>query len=285
LASSTQGKPGRGRGCHRVIVSHVSHRSRDPVLPRLRPHRGQLGGRWGLPPVPCSRGVDGTGVSFGWASSEEDLEELLANQLVERVLAVLQADNAFFDGGMSSALQLPWELTPARFLDFADADLTEPSDDRALVNALSNANRALHCQVDSILFSLGLYDTTRSKRFPSKLELLSRLGIVTRNALERLNESRNLTEHEYAIPVETEVRLFSDVVALFIEATNRYIREFTWDFSTDDDALTTRVSIRIEAAEGKVYLLLPGDKGNAQLPASDPMYVEMLGLAVPLAIK
>jgi hypothetical protein len=45
------------------------------------------------------------------------------------------------------------------------------------------------------------------------------------------------------------------------------------------------VSIRIEAAEGKAYLLLPGDKGNAQLPASDPMYVEMLGLAVPLAIK
>jgi hypothetical protein len=97
---------------------------------------------------------------------------------------------------------------------------------------------------------------------------------VTRKALQRLNESRNLTEHEYAIPVESEVRLFSDVVALFIEATNRNVVEHGWDFYGPGG-----FSIGFAPSEGKM-VFKRGNSARGELPASDPSYVEIVGLAV-----
>jgi hypothetical protein len=191
----------------------------------------------------------------------------------EQSVVRLRDPEVDLDSSYHGPLDVPWELSPAELLGFADADLDGESDNRALVNALSNAKRALHCQVDSILYALGLHSVTESWSFPRKLELLSDLGIVTRQALGRVNESRNLTEHDYVIPSESEVRLFCDVVALFIEATDWYIGSHSWNFFTPNGGF----SLKVDAPNETIIL-----NRDVEVHATDPRYREILGLAIPL---
>jgi hypothetical protein len=205
---------------------------------------------------------------------ERDPRSLVKAITSEQALQRLRDPDVEHDGGSYSKLDLPWELSANDFLTFADADLGTQSDSRALVNALSNAKRALHCQVDSIFFALGLYRATRSQRFPQKLELLSRLGVVTRRALDRLNESRNVMEHEYVTPAENEVRLFCDVVAFFIEATDWYIGLHEWEFEASEGG----VIVEIKPEEEKITL-----NRQVDLAATNDDYIEILCVAIPLA--
>jgi hypothetical protein len=99
---------------------------------------------------------------------------------------------------------------------------------------------------------------------------------VTCGALSRVNASRKIMEHEYEVPAENEVRLFLDVVALFIEATDRYIGERDWDFHNGSLELGS-LTIAVKPTEQKIVL-----NGQVDVPASDPNYVEILGCAVRL---
>jgi hypothetical protein len=196
---------------------------------------------------------------------------------VEWALGALSRPHATYDSGITGSLDLPWDLSASSFLGFADADLTAGADARCLVNALSNAKRALHCQVDSILYALGLHGETRFLNFPAKLELLTKLGVVTRRALVRVNQSRNVMEHEYAVPRENEVQLFVDVVAFFIEATASYIADAEWEFASGDEF----VAIKVIPQEQRMDLR--GANGKVSVDAADGMYQDILGAALRLA--
>ena len=194
----------------------------------------------------------------------------------EKALEILRHSDTQNDSSFHGGIDLPWDVSPSDFLSFADSDLEETGgfEEQALINALSNAKRALHCQVDSILYALGLRGVTASWNLPRRLELLSVLGVATRPALARVNESRNVTEHEYAIPAESEVRLFLDVVVLFKEATEWYVAEHNWTFAGPES-----LSIQLKPQEEKILL----NRGECEVHASDPLYAEILGLALRLA--
>lgn len=55
-----------------------------------------------------------------------------------------------------------FEVTPTEYLAFAENDL-ESKDLRGLINALSNTKRALDCQIDSLLYTFGLYGYAKRK--------------------------------------------------------------------------------------------------------------------------
>lgn len=55
-----------------------------------------------------------------------------------------------------------FELSPNHFLRFAKSDLNLKTK-RSTVNALSNAKRAIECQVDEILYVLGHYKAAKRK--------------------------------------------------------------------------------------------------------------------------
>ncbi len=124
----------------------------------------------------------------------------------------------------------PVETTPRLYLDFAIEDLEsgEPKKtSRVFVNALSNAKRALHLQVETIAKAFGF--TSSKKGFPNFHDYLSfcqKCGIVTPRILKKLNTVRNAVEHEYYIPSESETEDFIDVVELFLAATDKFIYQF-----------------------------------------------------------
>jgi hypothetical protein len=104
------------------------------------------------------------------------------------------------------------------------------------VNALSNAKRALECQIDSLMLAFELEELARKWNFPKKIEALSKVGIIAPRVLAKINRHRNEMEHAYCCPSLEAVADFVDVAALFLEATRIHIddRRSAWDFDLGD---------------------------------------------------
>lgn len=63
--------------------------------------------------------------------------------------------NSFVLSDGSIEIEPEYQLNPQNFIQFAELDL-EQKDDRSLVNALSNAKRAIDCRTDAIIKALKL---------------------------------------------------------------------------------------------------------------------------------
>jgi hypothetical protein len=117
----------------------------------------------------------------------------------------------------------PGDNEPGVFFDFALKDMLDSPSERAHVNAISNAKRALHLQVENLCFGFGAAGLDKKlKNFPSRLEFLERIGIARPRILKKINSLRNIVEHEYKIPNAEEAHDFVDIVGLFLDATKVY---------------------------------------------------------------
>lgn len=138
-----------------------------------------------------------------------------------------------FDPAFSTSwdkISYPVETTPHLYLDFSIEDLEsclDPTNSRIRVNALSNAKRAMHLQVETIAKAFGYTHKKKGhSNFHTYLEYCQKCGIVTPRILKKLNSVRNAVEHEYYIPTESETKDFIDVTELFLAATDRFINQF-----------------------------------------------------------
>lgn len=120
----------------------------------------------------------------------------------------------------SDFLNHEFDVNPEDFLEQAEQDY-ETGRNAALLNSITNAKRAIRCQIDKVVFCLG-YDA-RSMRIASKIKLLKDLGFVAPRILRKVDDARNLLEHRYQNPNMEEVEDALDIAALFVEATNRSI--------------------------------------------------------------
>ncbi len=126
------------------------------------------------------------------------------------------------------------EIRPEDFITFAKADFFK-ADTRGLVNALSNAKRAIDCQADNFLFAIGLDPQELKKQLgthgiasvnfgcaptdtPLKFRLLRALGVAAPGIIARFRRVRNLLEHEYKKPKRMEVSNAIDIAELFVQA-------------------------------------------------------------------
>ncbi len=124
----------------------------------------------------------------------------------------------------SKYIAQPSELTAGDFLKFAEDDL---SADYAhnLVNALSNTKRAIDCRLDSLLLVFGLFPKSKKEKwnFPQKVECLNKAGIISPRILNKINQQRNLLEHEYKKPNKEQVEDALDVATLFVNYTDKFM--------------------------------------------------------------
>lgn len=118
--------------------------------------------------------------------------------------------------------KLPWDITPTEYIEFSQLDIGG-TDKRSIINALSNAKRALECQLDSLMLTFGFGSVSDRWNVPKKLEVLKDIGIIAPRILAKINRHRNDMEHEYTCPKHDVVADFVDVVALFLQATRVHI--------------------------------------------------------------
>lgn len=119
-----------------------------------------------------------------------------------------------------------FEIEADEFMKFAEADLQQETT-QGLVNALSNAKRAIDCQVDTVLGCFGLL---ARHSFPQKINILNELGIVTPRIIKKVVKARNFLEHEYINPEREQVEDAVDVATLFVISLDKGLRNFWCDF-------------------------------------------------------
>ncbi|MCK9293719.1 MAG: hypothetical protein M0P70_01435 [Desulfobulbaceae bacterium] len=159
-------------------------------------------------------------------------------------------------------LNSPYSITSWDYLGFAKEDLKEEKEDRTLVNALSNAKRALHLQIDILTKTFGIMYINPKRRFdfPQKLDFCVKCGIVGPQILRKINRLRNAVEHEYYVPDINEVEDFIDITELFVAASDVILRNFPHDIEfrspeIDLFGIPKRgVGIVIEPSQGKVII-------------------------------
>lgn len=110
---------------------------------------------------------------------------------------------------------------PLDYISYAKTDL-EGSDDRAHINALGNAKRAVHLTIDAILRLWALDRAFASKGFPLKADLLARLEVFPTRLIRSLNHRRNIMEHEYTVVTQEEAADFVDVAEMFVRLALPY---------------------------------------------------------------
>lgn len=120
------------------------------------------------------------------------------------------------------------EVKPATYCEFAMQDLAEPDSPRTRINAISNAKRAFHLQIELLTDALG-FDRSNHRRpgaFPARVDFAALCGVVTPRIMSKLNKLRNEVEHEYVQPLRDTADDFVDVVALYVDASDKYVRSF-----------------------------------------------------------
>ncbi|WP_073110353.1 hypothetical protein [Pollutimonas bauzanensis] len=137
-------------------------------------------------------------------------------------LSLLSDDTAEVD--MWNWMEVRTEpLSAADYLSFAALDLVDGKTSRHLVNALSNAKKALHLRLEDLCLGFGAVDLKNLRTFPALIKYIRECGLVAPRVLDRLNAQRNAVEHDYILPVEPDVETFVDVAHLFVAATDRWV--------------------------------------------------------------
>lgn len=144
---------------------------------------------------------------------------------------------------------------PRDYLKFAENDLDEasqhPSDvTRHAINAVSNAKRALHLQVESLCdsFSGGLLKGNL-RSFPAKLEFLERCGVIGQRLLRKLNSVRNAVEHDYKFATLDDAELAVDVAELFIGHCRLYESRFPCSVGISPPVADTSGTVYVQAID------------------------------------
>ena len=205
------------------------------------------------------------------------------------VIAFLADKGTDHDSGFAEQVTPPWSMTPAEYVRFSRTDLKQGGQ-RGLVNALGNAKRSLHCQVDSILFCACLWPQMQHSNFPHKIERVAAMGIATAGVLRRINQHRNEVEHEYALPKDRAwLEDLVDTVDLFVRGTDRFARTRYWEsfsrsfrntervleFSLDGEAVVVKATAGVGdvwKAAGRVRV----EPRNRELPALMAAYYSAL---------
>lgn len=116
------------------------------------------------------------------------------------------------------------------FVNYAENDLSYDSES-GNVNALSNAKRAIDCQVEQLINLLGL---KKEKSFPKKLEGMKSIGLIAPRIIEKVNRTRNMLEHEFVHPDRSQTEDAVDVATLFVKLTNGILYNFYHEFEVSE---------------------------------------------------
>ncbi len=136
---------------------------------------------------------------------------------------------------------IEFEVMPEDYLDFAKNNIRK-SDLQNCIDGISNAKRAIECQIDLLISTLGFdykkfdsrnnyphvkdfikkyYKEQQYDGLTDRLKLLNILGLAPTLLISNIRKLRNLIEHEYKKISYEDVKVAVEVADLFINASNR----------------------------------------------------------------
>lgn len=172
----------------------------------------------------------------------------------------LVSSNVEIDAWGHIEVDSSFDLKAEDFLSFAEEDI-KGNKHKDIINALSNAKRAIENRMDLLLYAFGYPILEERWFFPKKLDMLKDLGIIAPRILGKINTIRNLLEHEYKIPNKAGVEDAIDVAILFLESTKNFIHNFVDDFNCYDKHNHVSIGF-IKHTELKISIVSWKEKGS-----------------------
>jgi len=138
---------------------------------------------------------------------------------------------------LQSDSPIVFEVMPEEYLEFAKNNIRN-SNLQSCIEGISNAKRAIECQIDLLINTLGYdykkFDYPEVKEFinnyykeqqcdglTNKLKLLNILGLAPTLIISNIRKLRNLIEHEYKKISYEDVKVAVEVADLFINSSNK----------------------------------------------------------------
>lgn len=144
-------------------------------------------------------------------------------------------------------LESKFDIKPKDFLRFARQDIKQ-DDDRGFINGLTNAKRAIDCQVDEALDKCAIKHDNFSDDIndfldyfeldndvPIKLKIIHALNLAPSLLISKTRTLRNQLEHIYKKPSKAKVKEAIDVADLFIRSIEGKFNSLTNDFGLTDE--------------------------------------------------
>jgi len=149
------------------------------------------------------------------------------------------------DGGSEN--KLDFEIKPRDFLRFAKSDFNN-QEDKGYINALTNAKRAIDCQIDGAFSQFGItYDKisnsahnlislidSENSDLGFKLKLIKALDFAPSGLIAKSRNLRNKLEHYYQKPQKNEVAEAIELAELFILSVENRTRIIEENFFLTD---------------------------------------------------
>ena len=148
-----------------------------------------------------------------------------------------------------------FDITPEDFLRYSKIDFREKND-RSIVNSITNAKRAIDCQIDKIFKSFGFeYDNfptylnefcdfflknNKNKDLSIKLKIIKAFGLAPTKLVSDVRKLRNKLEHNYKLPTIEEVEDAIEIAELFLLATENKLKNI-WSFEITDHKHSNKV--------------------------------------------
>jgi hypothetical protein len=129
-----------------------------------------------------------------------------------------------------------FDVSPQDFLEQAEEDF-ETGGNASLLNSITNAKRAIRSQIDEALLFLG-FDPDKM-RIQRKMEVLREVGIIAPRILRKVDDARNLLEHEYKAPTIQEVEDALDIASLFVAAISRSLVSNDLTIGNENESVET----------------------------------------------
>ncbi len=181
------------------------------------------------------------------------------------------------------------DMDPFIYLEYAKEDISEDRSQRAFINAVGNAKRAFHFQVDMICnaFGWGKIWGKKQSNFSHKLDYVAKCGVVSPNILRKLNQVRNKVEHDYVVPSEEEAEDYIDIVELFLMATKIIIQGFPEQFDLElmrdehyDQSLNLPEQIYVKITMENGGIVLSSGEGKRSFDVTDADYFDWLSVLI-----
>lgn len=185
---------------------------------------------------------------FSYIMDDFDIESL--KQFIEN------SNDVHLESSTPEDIVIPFEINSKQFLEFAKYDLTSKSNHH-LVNALSNAKRAINCQLDSLLCGFGFFDYSKKElkkkwNFPNKVEKLNQIGVLSPEVLNKINKKRNWLEHCYKNPQEEDVVDALDIATLFIAYTEKFLLCAIIECEPFNDVKKDGFEVKLDYKKGEI---------------------------------
>ncbi|GAK61227.1 hypothetical protein U27_01126 [Candidatus Vecturithrix granuli] len=144
----------------------------------------------------------------------------------------IDIDHIYGELDYGEPLNYPFEINAIEFLQFAERSL-EIGNKQGLIDCLTNAKRAIDCQIDKLLACFG-YEFKKYS-IHQKIDLLNKLGVIVPRILRKVRSKRNFLEHEYLCPTQEETEDALDIATLFVYASNSSLEPFFLSYSIVED--------------------------------------------------